>query len=336
MEEEFMSYKAVQYGCGPIGCSVVRLASAKPNIEFVGAIDLVNVGQNLGKIAETKSPMEVLISDDPETILNQTKPEVVLHTTSSSFEVIFEQLEGIIKKGINVVSTTEELSYSFREQPDLSSALDKLAKEYGVTVLGTGVNPGFLMDSWPLFMTGVCQDIKQIKAVRIQDATSRRIPFQKKIGAGTTIEEFNELVESGILRHVGIPESIGMIAAGIGWDLDKITESIEPVIAETEVRSDYVTVTPGMAAGVKQLGHGFSNGEELITLEFQACLGAESPHDAVYIKGTPDLEVVIKGGVHGDLATAAMVVNAIPKVIAAPPGFVSMKDLPIVSVIPSV
>jgi 4-hydroxy-tetrahydrodipicolinate reductase len=335
MEDEFMSYKAVQYGCGPIGCSVVRLASSKPNIKFVGAIDLVNVGQNLGKIAETEGPIDVLISDDPETILSQTKPEVVLHTTSSSFEVIYEQLEGIIKKGINVVSTTEELSYPFREQPDLSSSLDKLAKEYGVTVLGTGVNPGFLMDSWPLFMTGVCQDIKAIKAVRIQDASSRRIPFQKKIGAGTTIEEFYELVESGTLRHVGIPESIGMIAAGIGWDLDKITESIDPVIADTEVKSDYVTVAPGQAAGVKQFGHGFKNGEKLITLEFQAYLGAENPHDGVYIKGTPDVDVVIKGGVHGDLATAAMVVNAIPKVITSPPGFVSMKDLPLVSVIPS-
>ncbi len=331
-----MSYKMVQYGCGPIGCSIVRLASAKPNFEFVGAIDLVNVGKNLGEIAETERDLGVLISDDPDSVLSNTKPEIVLHATSSSFEVIYDQLEGIIKKGINVVSTTEELSYPFREQPDLSSSLDKLAKKYGVTVLGTGVNPGFLMDAWPLFMTGVCQDIKRIKAVRIQDASSRRIPFQKKIGAGTTIEEFNELVESGTLRHVGIPESIGMIAAGLGWDLDKITESIEPIIAETEVRSDYVTVAPGQAAGVKQLGHGYQNGEELITLEFQACLGAESPHDAVYIKGTPDVEVVIKGGVHGDLATAAMVVNAIPKVITSPPGFISMKDLPLVSVIPSI
>jgi len=126
-----------------------------------------------------------------------------------------------------------------------------------------------------------------------------------------------------------------MIAAGVGWDLDKILETIEPVIAETEARSDYVTVAPGQAAGVKQIGHGYTNGEEIITLEFQAYLGAKSPHDAVYIKGTPDVEVVIKGGVHGDLATAAMVVNAIPKVITSPPGFISMKDLPLVSVIPS-
>jgi 4-hydroxy-tetrahydrodipicolinate reductase len=331
-----MSYKMVQYGCGPIGCSIVRLASSKSNFEFVGAIDLVNVGQKLGEIAETERDLGVMISDDPNTILSQTKPDIVLHATSSGFEVIYDQLEGIIKKGINVVSTTEELSYPFREQPELSSSLDKLAREYGVTVIGTGVNPGFLMDAWPLFMTGVCQDIRRIKAVRIQDASSRRIPFQKKIGAGTTIEEFNELVESGTLRHVGIPESIGMIAAGLGWDLDKITESIEPIIVHAEVRSDYITVAPGQAAGVKQFGHGFKNGEELITLEFQAYLGAESPHDAVYIEGTPDVEVVIKGGVHGDLATAAMVVNAIPRVITSPPGFISMKDLPLVSAIPGI
>jgi 4-hydroxy-tetrahydrodipicolinate reductase len=122
----------------------------------------------------------------------------------------------------------------------------------------------------------------------------------------------------------------------LDWDLDKITESIEPIIVHAEVRSDYITVAPGQAAGVKQFGHGFKNGEELITLEFQAYLGAESPHDAVYIEGTPDVEVVIKGGVHGDLATAAMVVNAIPRVITSPPGFISMKDLPLVSAIPGI
>jgi len=330
-----MGYKVVQYGCGPIGCSIVRLASTKSNLEIVGAIDLVNVGRNLGEVAETDKPLDIPISSEPDDILNRTRPDLVLHATSSSLKAIYDQLEGIIKKGINVISTSEELSYPYREQPDLTSAIDKLARKHGVTVLGTGVNPGFLMDAWPLFMTGVCQELRHIKAVRIQDASLRRIPFQKKIGAGTTPEEFDNLVDSGSLRHVGIAESIGMIAAGVGWNLDEIKETIEPVIAKAEVRSNYVTVKPGNAAGVKQLGHGFKNGNELITLEFQAYLGAENPRDAVYIKGTPDMEVVIKGGVHGDIATSAMAVNAIPRVVESPPGFITMKDLPIVSVMNS-
>jgi len=330
-----MGYKVVQYGCGPIGCSIVKLASTKSNLEIVGAIDLVNVGRNLGEVAETGKPLGVLISNEPDVVLNQTKPDIVLHTTGSSLKAIYDQLEGIITKGINVISTSEELSYPFKEQPDLARSIDELARKHGVTVLGTGVNPGFLMDAWPLFMTGVCQEIRHIKAVRIQDASRRRIPFQKKIGAGTSPEAFAKLVDSGTLRHVGIAESIGMIAAGVGWELDKITETIEPVIADKEVRSDFVTVKPGQAAGVKQVGHGYHDGKELVTLEFQAYLGAEDPHDAVYIKGTPDMEVVIKGGVHGDIATAAMAVNAIPRVVESPPGFMTMKDLPMVSVMNS-
>ena len=323
--------RVVQFGCGPVGCSIARLASTKPNIDIVGAIDLVNVGHDLGEVAGINRKLGVSISKDAEAILYRTKPNIVLHATSSSLSVIYPQLEMVIKAGSNIVSTSEELSYPYKKQPDLANAIDRLAKEHQVTVLGTGVNPGFLMDTWPLVMTAVCQDVKQIKAVRIQDASARRIPFQKKIGAGKTIEEFSKLVEEGTLRHVGLTESVAMIAAGLGWELDDITETIEPVVTKTKVRTDFVIAKPGQAAGVRQIGYGWKDGKELITLDFQAYIGAEESYDAVYITGIPNMEVVIKGGTHGDIATAAVVVNSIPRVIDAQPGLVTMKDLPIVS-----
>jgi len=326
----------VQYGCGPIGCSIARLASQKPYIEIVGAIDLLNAGQDLGEVANIEGRLGVLISDDAKDVLNSTKPQVVLHATSSSLEVVYPQLEQIVEAGGDVVSTCEELSYPYRKQPSLAARIDKLAKERQVTVLGTGVNPGFLMDTWPLAMTAVCQDIKEIKVVRIQDASRRRLPFQKKIGAGRTIEEFNILAEAGTLRHVGLAESIAMIAAGLGWELDEITETIEPKVAETQVRSDLVTVKAGQAAGVRQVGSGLRNGNKLITLEFQAYIGAKESFDAVYITGTPNMAVIIKGGTHGDIATASVVVNSIPRVINAPPGLISMKDLPLVCASPNI
>jgi 4-hydroxy-tetrahydrodipicolinate reductase len=186
------------------------------------------------------------------------------------------------------------------------------------------------MDVWPLFMTGVCQQVKRVKAVRVQDASPRRGPFQKKIGAGRTLEEFKKLVATGILKHVGLPESIAMIASGLGWKLDEITESIEPIVAKIQVKTDFVTVEPGQAAGVRQVGRGTRAGEELVTLEFEASVGAPESYDAVYITGTPNLEVIIKGGTHGDIATAAIVVNSVHRVIDAPPGLVTMKDLPMV------
>jgi len=264
-------------------------------------------------------------------VLKEAKPDIVILTTSSSLKAVLPQIEQCIKAEANIVSTTEELSYPFGTQPALAEKIDKLAKEYKVTILGTGVNPGFLMDTWPLFMTGVCQEVKRIKAVRVQDASSRRGPFQKKIGAGCTIDEFNRRVADGALKHVGLPESIAMIASGLRWELDDITESIEPIVATARVKTDFVTVEPGQATGVRQIGKGIRAGEELITLEFEASVGAPESYDAVYITGTPSLEIVIKGGTHGDIATAAMVVNSIHRVMEAPPGLLTMKDMPIVS-----
>ena len=322
----------VQYGCGPIGSSVAKLASQRRNIKIVGAIDIDKnkVDKDLGDVIGLDKRLGVTINDDATAVLSQTKPDIVLHTTSSWLKKVHEQLSDIIRAGINIISTTEELSFPWRKEPGLATEIDRLAKEHKVSVLATGINPGFLMDTWPLAMTAVCQEVKQVRVARIQDASTRRLPFQKKIGAGCTLKEFKELVDAGTLRHVGLTESIAMIAAGLGWELDDIRDEIEPIVAESEIGSQYLTVKPGQAAGVKQTGRGLKGGQELITLDFQASLGAKESYDAVYITGTPNMEVVIKGGTHGDIATAAMVVNAIPRVIEAPPGLLTMKDLPLV------
>ncbi|MFC1977810.1 dihydrodipicolinate reductase [Chloroflexota bacterium] len=325
--------KAVLFGCGPVGLGVARCAWQRREIELVGAIDIDEslTGRDLGEVAGIDSKVGVEISADTDAVLSQTKPDVVLLTTVSSLKAVFPQLKKCLTAGVNVVSTCEELAYPFRADPQLSAEIDKIAKANNVTVLSTGVNPGFLMDSWPLFMTGVCQQVKHIKAVRIQDASTRRGPFQKKIGAGCTLHEFERLVAAGTLKHVGIPESIAMIADGLGWQLDEITESIEPIIAKARVKTDFVVVEPGQASGVRQVGRGIRAGEELLVLEFEASVGAPESYDAVHITGTPNLEVVIKGGTHGDIATAAMVINSVHRVIDAPPGLMTMKDLPMVS-----
>lgn len=325
--------RAVIFGCGPIGCSVARYAAQRADIELVGAVDIDEslVGRDLGEVAGVDSKPGVTISNDADAVLSVTRPDVVFLTTSSSMVTIYPQIEKCARAGANVVSTCEELSFPYRKSPQLAAEIDRVAKAHSVTVLATGVNPGFLMDAWPLFMTGVCQQVERIRAIRVQDASPRRGPFQKKIGAGRTLEEFETLVASGTLKHVGLPESIAMIADGLGWELDDITESIEPVIATRQVKTDFVTVEPGQAAGVRQVGRGLRAGEELITLEFEAAVGGSESYDAVYITGTPNLEVVIKGGTHGDIATAAIAVNCIHRVVEARPGLLTMKDLPVVS-----
>lgn len=296
------------------------MASERADIDLVGAVDVDpgKLGRDVGEVGDF-GKIGVVVSGDAAELISKTRPDVAFHATGSSFRAVFPQIAGLVEAGVNVVSTCEELSYPYRREPDLSRELDRLAKEKGVTVLGTGINPGFLMDTWPLCMTAVCQEVKSIKAVRVQDASLRRLPFQQKIGAGCTPEEFQQRVAAGSLRHVGLEESIAMIAAGLGFDLDGITETIEPVIAD------------GQVAGVRQVGRGVQGGSEVITLEFVASMGAPESYDAVKIEGTPDLEVKIPGGVHGDLGTAAVVVNTARRVVEAPPGLLCMKDIPVVT-----
>jgi 4-hydroxy-tetrahydrodipicolinate reductase len=241
----------------------------------------------------------------------------------------------LAKYGVNVISTCEELAYPYISEPELAKKLDALGMRYGVTFLGTGINPGFLMDTLVITLTGVCQRINKIKVERVMNAATRRVPFQKKIGAGLSAEEFEKKIkEKAITGHVGLEQSIGMIAEALKWHLDKVkVDPVKPVIAKTKVASEAIEVQPGQVAGLKQSAHGFIDGKERITLEFQAYIGAKEEYDAVTIDGVPPVRQKISPCVHGDLATIAVLVNSIPKVINAPPGLVTMKDLPVPSAV---
>jgi 4-hydroxy-tetrahydrodipicolinate reductase len=324
--------KIVQCGVGPIGATLVKYALRKEGIKIVGAIDIDKnkVGKDLGEFTLGKN-LGLPITDDADRLLARAKPDLVLHSTGSYLKDVKSQLVEIIDAGADLISTCEELAYPFLKHPDISKELDERARKNGVTVLGTGVNPGFVMDSLVITSTGVCQEVKKIRSNRIQDASVRRLPFQKKIGAGLAPDEFKAKVAEGTIKHVGFAESIAMIASALGWRLDRIDEQVEPKIAEKAVASDYIKVEPGQVAGVNQTGWGIKGGEQVITLNLQAYLGCPEPREEIVIEGQPPIDLTIKGGVHGDLATAAVVVNCIPRVIGAQPGLVTMKDLPLPS-----
>ena len=277
--------RAVQYGCGPIGRSIVKLASHQPGIEFVGAIDTNDalVGKDLGAVAGLDNELGVTISSSAQEVLCDTNPNLVFLCTVSCARLIRPQVERCLQAGANVISTCEELSFPYNTMPALATELDNMAKAHYCTLLATGVNPGFLMDIWPLVMTGVCQQIDMIKVIRIQDASPRRIPFQRKIGAGCTLEEFNKKVKSGTIRHVGLAESMAMIACGLGWELDHISECIRPIIAEQDVHTKSGIVEAGQVAGVRQVTKGIMTNNKEIILEFEAAVGAPKSHDAVHI-----------------------------------------------------
>ncbi len=323
--------RAIQYGIGPIGASIAKLLREKASVEIVGAIDSdpAKVGRDLGEVVgASDAPWGVKVSDNAEEILSQAA-DIVMHTTSSSLEKVADQLIECLQAGSCVVSTCEELSYPYRTHPELAEKIDKEAKDWGVALVGTGVNPGFIMDKLVITLAAVSQKIEHAKALRVVDASKRRLPLQKKIGAGLTVEEFRQKVAEGTIKHVGLPESVAMVADALGFPVDEITKTIEPKVATERVQTEYLTVEAGRAAGVHQIARGLSAGKELIYMELQMYVGAKDPADTVTLTGHPNISLTIPGGSHGDIATASVAVNSIPVILDAPAGLRTAKDLPI-------
>jgi 4-hydroxy-tetrahydrodipicolinate reductase len=327
------SIRVLHFGLGPIGAAVVRQVAARSGFRIVGAVDIdpAKAGRDLGDVASVGRRLNVKVSPDATKALKTSGPDVAVLCTSSSLTRVMPQIETILKANVPIVSTTEELAYPAGPNVRLAREIDRLARKAKAAVLGTGVNPGFVMDALPITLTGVCERVEAIRIDRIQDARVRRLPFQQKIGSGLTREQFQRKVEDGSVRHVGLTESISMIADALGWRLDRITDEIQPKIAAETVSSEYLAVDAGYVCGIIQDGVGYRNGRAVIALHMEAYLGAPESYDAVRIEGSPALTMTIVGGVHGDVATASIVVNSIPKIVGAAPGLHTMRDLPIPS-----
>jgi len=322
--------RVIQYGVGPIGAGIVRLLLERPGIRLVGAIDIdpAKVGQDLGRVVGAEPALGVVVSARAQEVL-ATQADVVVHSTASYLTEVAEQLFDCIAAGLRVISTCEELAYPFRKHPELSARLDQAARERGVAVLATGVNPGFAMDKLVLTLATACQQVTEVRVHRVVDASKRRLPLQKKIGAGMTVEEFRAQVAAGKIKHHGLPESAAMLADALGLRVETITETIEPVLASQVVKTEYLEVAPGRVAGVRQVACGVEAGEEKVTLELEMYVGAKEPVDEIVLRGRPDLTLRVVGGIHGDLATAAVVVNSIPALLEAPPGLRTVRDIPV-------
>jgi hypothetical protein len=324
-----MAISVMFYGLGPIGAAVARQVASRKGFKIAGGIDIdpAKVGRDLGTVIGLDRKLRVTVTDDAAGELKRKKPDVVVLCTNSALKQIVPQIETILKARVPIVSTTEELSYPVGKNRALAKKIDALAKKAKVAVLGTGVNPGFVMDALPIALTGVCERVDNVRIDRIQDARVRRLPFQQKIGSGLTTEQFRKKVADGSVRHVGLTESVTMIADAFGWKLDKVTDEIAPKMAEQTVESEFLAVDPGYVCGIVQDGVGWKNGKPIITLHMEAYLGAPESYDSIVIDGVPRLEQKISGGVHGDIATASITVNSIPKVIAAQPGLRTMRDM---------
>ena len=321
--------RVLHFGLGPIGAAIVKLIAARPQFQIVGGVDIddAKVGRDLGDVVGLPKRLNLRVHDDAAKALKAAKPDIVVLCTGSSLKKVMPQIETVLSAKAAIVSTTEELSYPGYTHIRQARQIHAWAKKAKVAVLGTGVNPGFAMVALPIVLTAVCERVDRVQVTRIQDARVRRLPFQQKIGAGLTTEQFQKKVNDGSVRHVGMTESIAMIADALGWTLDRISDDVQAKLATVTVASEFLAVDPGYVCGITQTGIGYRKGQPAIKLQFEAYLGAPESYDAVEIEGSPSLSMKIGGGIQGDLATASIIVNSIPHVLAASPGLHTMRDL---------
>ncbi len=320
----------VQIGLGRIGCDMVRLIRQRKGLKIIAAVDYSpeKAGRDLGEICSLP-PLGITVHKDLKSALRKKNIHVAILATVSDLRTVKEQIEEIASAGINIVSTCEELSFPWEKQPELAREIDNICKRNKVTCLATGVNPGFLMDFLPWVMSSICQKIQRITVQRVQDASGRRIAFQQKIGVGLTPNQFQkERARGRVSGHLGLTESLHMLACGLGWKLDSVKGTMLPVIARKNITTTCPPIKPGMVCGVEQKACGYRGKKEVIRLFFRAVAGEKKPCDSIEIIGIPQVKLTIPGGINGDIATCAIAVNAIRVVVNSQPGLKTMIDLP--------
>ena len=309
------SARVIIFGLGPIGVGIAEVALEHGH-QIIGAVDIdpAKAGRPLSEVVRGAGDVTIERTIDP--LLN-AGAEVVLHSTQSHIDQVMPQLVPLLDAGLNVISTCEELAYPWHHHPKDAALLDQMAKERGARVIGVGVNPGFVMDALPVMLSAPCRRVDRIAVERVVDVSLRRVPLQKKVGVGMTVEAFRRGVNDGTMGHVGLPQSVAMIAAALGWTLEDITESIEPEVdAARTVR------------GLHQVCRGRRDGREVVTLDLTMATGVERPRDVIRIEGVPPITMEIPGGLHGDVATWAIAVNTIPRLLASRSGLLVATALP--------
>jgi 4-hydroxy-tetrahydrodipicolinate reductase len=325
--------KVAQFGLGPIGLETVKLAAGKAWAEVVGGVDIdpAKVGRDLSEIVGLDSLRGCAIYPSLEELLAKVKPQLIFHTAVSKFQAAFPQLEAMARRGISVVSSCEELVFPGLREPSLAGKLDRLCRSSGARIVGTGVNPGFVMDVLPLCLSMVSREVRAVHVERVVNASTRREPLQRKIGSGMRPAEFRSLLRMGRAGHAGLKESLALLAHGLGWKLKNIVEKGDAIIARRTIRTRYLKVRKGQTCGLHQYAAGCMDGKARLTLDLKMYLGAKDAHDAIRIEGDPPLKIIIHGGVAGDQATVAALVNTAPRLLRARPGLLLPADLPLPS-----
>ncbi len=330
--------KVAIWGFGAMGSGMAKMLAAKQGVEIVGVCDRhdTRVGKDMYELigADRNGRPEVIVNGNIDEVLTEASCDVCLCCTDSFTKDAFPRLKYVLEKKINVISTAEQMAFPKAQTPDLAVELDRIAKENGVSILGTGINPGLIMDLLVVVMTGCMVDVEHIEAKRINSLSPFGPAVMHEQGVGITVEEFNKGVEDGTLAgHVGFHESVGMIAEAIGWEVGKFEQQMKPIITDIDRTSPYGFAAAGNVAGVNMTGQGYVDGEVKIDMihpqQIEPEMVGVQTGDYVIIKGTPAVNMINSPEVEGGLGTIAMCVNMIPQIINSDPGLKTMLDLPV-------
>lgn len=321
--------RVVSFGLGPIGLAAARLVLQKQSVQLVGAIDIdpAKVGKDLGELLELGRPTGIKVDGNAEAALRRLRPDVMLHCTTSFLPAVKDDLLLAARCGVDVVSSTEELVVPELQNPLLAKELDAAATAGGVAILGTGVNPGFAMDFVAVVASAVTFDVRSAKCIRVVDAASRRLPHLRKVGAGLTPAEFHRQLAAGRVGHVGLRESVALLGKALDLGVDRIDQTVEPVIAVEDHITPFLTVKDGQVAGLRYHGYGYAGKQVVVHLDLSMVVGAKDPRDEVLLDSTPPIHVRFQSGIAGDQGAAALLVNNLHGVAAAPPGLRSMLEV---------
>lgn len=331
--------KVAIWGFGAMGGGMAEVLLRKKGVDIVGVCDIHpdRVGKSMFEVLGVPrgDRPEVVIKNDILQVISKKSADVVLLCTDSFTRKTFDKIKLIVELGINVVSTAEEMSYPKAQEPELTAEMDKLAKANGVSILGTGINPGLMMDLLAILMTGACTDVEFVRCERVNSLSPFGPAVMEEQGVGITLEKFNQLSAEGHLAgHVGFNESINMICDAIGWKLDKpVDQTMAPIVSNVHRKTKYAEVQPGDVAGCTMKGYGHVGGKLAVEMihpqQIEPELEGTDTGDYVVIKGTPNVNLSNKPEIPGGIGTIAMCINMIPHVINARPGLHTMIDLPV-------
>ncbi len=323
-------------GTGQMGSGISRLLLEKQGVKLVAAYGRrrERAGMDLGLATGLGYSLDIPVSADLSTVIEQTQPHVAIQATCSRFEDAEEEITTLVRQGVNVISIAEEMAYPAAKHPLQAEELRQLAVCHGVAVLGTGINPGFVLDLLVITLTGVCAEVHSITARRVNDLSPYGPSVLKCQGVGLTADAFQRGLEDGsVLGHFGFDESMHMIAAKLGWEIERIEQKREPIISKVRRETAFVTVEAGQVAGCLHTATTYRQGQPVIRLihpqQVHPWLEGVETGDMIDIRGTPNVHLAGSPEIPGGQGTAALAVNMIPRALNAAPGLYCMADLPV-------